>query len=490
LAGGCRRRPILAGVVSAALLLLIACSTAPLPFLLGGIQVNEPDHAAWMQSLRQAGLNTVSVTVYARQGDWNRDHLWWEESESAVVAEIQAAKQAGLHVVLILRLALDHAFEANRFLWHGMVQPTTAEAVESWFRQYGEFAQRWARVAEQEGVDVLGVASELNELTSTRPLETLPALQEYYLNEEKQAEQRRRILGHGEELARQEVWDRASQPDEPLEAFLDARRQKYADWARAVTFATATGPSLARMNERRRLLEAQWEELIGRVRTAFHGPLTYAANFDQYQEVGFWKHLDLIGINAYFALREEGTEASSPATEEELQEGWGRVLDQIEAFRRREGLEALPVLFTELGYTDRQGSSLEPWASQGFSVRQAPGEEETSLVVWRNQPQALEERALALEGLREALAQRGAAWLQGILYWKLSTLPSHRQIEPFVLILEADSADPALAELQRFAGLQVDPRKAGSPATAPATVPAAGPATVPAAGPAAEDQSR
>ncbi|MEL7087512.1 MAG: hypothetical protein AAGL98_03580, partial [Planctomycetota bacterium] len=36
-------------------------------FMLGGIQVNESDQAAWAELLHARGYNTLQVTVYARQ---------------------------------------------------------------------------------------------------------------------------------------------------------------------------------------------------------------------------------------------------------------------------------------------------------------------------------------------------------------------------------------------------------------------------------------
>ena len=58
------------------------------------------------------------------------------------------------------------------------------------------------------------------------------------------------------------------------------------------------------MNERRKKIKKYWIELIQKVRAVYQGQLTYAANYDNYQEVDFWEHLDFIGINAYFPLRE------------------------------------------------------------------------------------------------------------------------------------------------------------------------------------------
>ena len=70
-------------IVASLLLLLAAGVGAEEPFLLGGIQVNEPDHERWVATLEQVGMNTVAVTVYAHQGDWASDHLWWADEEPA-----------------------------------------------------------------------------------------------------------------------------------------------------------------------------------------------------------------------------------------------------------------------------------------------------------------------------------------------------------------------------------------------------------------------
>ena len=47
--------------------------------LVGGIQVNEPSLGRWVEALDEAGLDTVAVTDYAKQGDWDSANLWWDE---------------------------------------------------------------------------------------------------------------------------------------------------------------------------------------------------------------------------------------------------------------------------------------------------------------------------------------------------------------------------------------------------------------------------
>jgi len=78
-------------------LVIVGCAPRPpgQPRYVGGIQVNEADHDAWAVAVEGAGLNTVAVTVYAMQGDWDTDHLWWDREDPAVVSEIRAARARG-----------------------------------------------------------------------------------------------------------------------------------------------------------------------------------------------------------------------------------------------------------------------------------------------------------------------------------------------------------------------------------------------------------
>ncbi|MDX1501303.1 MAG: hypothetical protein R3325_02995 [Thermoanaerobaculia bacterium] len=446
-----RRRLLALLPLAAALWLAAFAGGRSEPFYLGGIQVNEPDHERWVTALAEAGFDTVQVTVYAHQGDWDSANLWWEEEEPWVVAEIRAARAKGLQVVLVLRVALDHAFDANRFLWHGMIMPATGAELDEWFARYTRFAEKWARIAREEGVDLLAVGSELNSLTNTVQVTELPPLEEYWTNPEKVERERRRVLEHAEgvETARLEVPWRAGY--DRLDAYLGDRDAAHQGWARRVSRRGEPG-GLAAFNARRARLERGWREVVARVRREYPGPVTYAANFDQYEEVGFWDALDLIGINAYFPLLERITRERKPVDLETLFAArWKRILGSIDAFRRQRGLPEHRVLFTEIGYVSRVHSTVQPWAATGFSVLPAP--EGSRLVVWQEQSADPMERALAVRGLYLASREVAAGeLLAGLLYWKLSTVASHREVEPFVLILgEEGAGDPLLDELARFA---------------------------------------
>ncbi len=417
-------------------------------FFLGGIQVNEPQLERWLDALIAEGMNTISVTHYARQGDWDTDHLWWDEEDEGIVPEIRAAKRRGMKVVLILRAALDHAYPRNRFLWHGMIMPRSDEELASWFELYTDFALHWAEIAEREGVDVVMIASEMNSLTSTVALEELPNLEEYFLNEDKQVERKDEVMEHEDLIEDRHLWLRGRENYSNLEEYLDARIAAEASWAERMVLA-AEEPSLDGVNRRRRRLEREWIELIARLREVYRGRLGYAANFDQYHLVTFWDHLDLMGINAYFPLRHRLVpEGDSAALYALLRDGWHGVLSDIQAFRAGGGLSGRPVIFTEMGYTFRTNSTIQPWADTGFSVVAAEAGEE--LIVWQDQPEELAERALAARALYDAHQEMPEPFLRGILYWKLSTLAEHREIEPFVMIIGGSTADPLAAELRRF----------------------------------------
>jgi hypothetical protein len=85
-----------------------------------------------------------------------------------------------------------------------------------------------------------------------------------------------------------------------------------------------------------------WKKLITEVRKVYHGPLTYAANWDNYENVTFWKELDYIGIDAYFPVSVQKT-----PTKEELLNNWNKIERKLHDFSRT---QKRPVLFTEYGY--------------------------------------------------------------------------------------------------------------------------------------------
>ncbi len=425
----------------------VVIPTSDPSFVLGGIQVNEPDHQDWVERLRMSGMNTVEVTVYAKQGDWNSANLWWQDEQPWVIHEIATARAAGLQVVLILRVALDHAFEANRHYWHGQIWPLEDHQLDQWFDRYQTFVEKWAKLAEQHGVGILVVGSELNSLASTTVVERLPDLQAYWLDAEAVAKEQQSLERHRESISLEQLATTDGTSTSDLDELLSTNRLAQRRWSEVSTFQDSSDP-VAQLNRRRQLLDQRWRTVIGTARSHFSGKLTYAANFDQFQQVGFWDALDWMGINAYFPLRSTwSTRGIDSSALPELEQSWEKVFGEIENTQRAASVWRQPVLFTELGYTMRRGSTFRPWTQDGFDV--VASETGERLVVWDQQPIDLGERALAVRALRN-IHQRIGTPLQGILYWKLSTRRPHREIEPFVLLIDPRSEDPLLRELTLF----------------------------------------
>jgi len=93
-----------------------------------------------------------------------------------------------------------------------------------------------------------------------------------------------------------------------------------------------TAPRMARIAER--------------VRGAYHGRLTYSANWDEAHDVVFWPSVDLIGVNGYYPLRPDPLR------------GAGKVAEQLRALGARHDR---PVLLLEVGYRSSPLPHLRPW---------------------------------------------------------------------------------------------------------------------------------
>ena len=160
----------------------------------------------------------------------------------------------------------------------------------------------------------------------------------------------------------------------------------YADLAARLDVAEfAVGTELAGVSGDR----AGWLRVIDAVRSRYDGRLTYAANFDEYRQIGFWHAVDLIGIDAYWELGDR------PTTDADvLRRAWEPVVRELAALAARTGR---PVLFTEAGYTSRRGSTTAPW---DWTTGRTPDQAE---------------QAAAYEALLAALSDQ--PWWAGVFWW-------------------------------------------------------------------------
>ena len=106
--------------------------------------------------------------------------------------------------------------------------------------------------------------------------------------------------------------------------------------------------------------EAFWNALIDSIRMVYKGKLTYAANWDNYEQIPFWDKLDVIGINAYFPLS-----SKKDPTSKEVEKGWAKWKSGL---RKLKSKTQKPIVFTELGYRAAKYCCDEPW---DYSKKQA-----------------------------------------------------------------------------------------------------------------------
>jgi hypothetical protein len=99
--------------------------------------------------------------------------------------------------------------------------------------------------------------------------------------------------------------------------------------------------------------DERWRGVFAAAREVFDGELVYAANWDSYEVVPWWDEVDTIGVDAYFPL----TNSLTPATEV-IREAWTMRRDELDAFSE---LHGKPIVLTEFGYQDRDGTNTSPW---------------------------------------------------------------------------------------------------------------------------------
>jgi hypothetical protein len=94
-------------------------------------------------------------------------------------------------------------------------------------------------------------------------------------------------------------------------------------------------------------------DVIKSVRSTYHGPITYSANWDDVEDTVILGDIDVIGINAFYPLADK-----EGASLDKLIEGGKNVAKKVASLSARWDK---PVLFTEIGYTTRPDPAVKPW---------------------------------------------------------------------------------------------------------------------------------
>lgn len=96
-----------------------------------------------------------------------------------------------------------------------------------------------------------------------------------------------------------------------------------------------------------------WKGLITAIKKVYHGKLTYASNWNEYNRTPFWDDLDYIGVDAYFPVDDQ----QSP-TLEAAKQGWQMHKSEIKTYSEKHDK---PILFTEFGYRSIDFAGRAPW---------------------------------------------------------------------------------------------------------------------------------
>lgn len=134
-----------------------------------------------------------------------------------------------------------------------------------------------------------------------------------------------------------------------------------------------------------------WRGLIKKVRASYEGEITYAANWDNYENIMFWNDLDFIGIDAYFPICQDKTPSLSA-----IKHGWDSVSQSIKKISVQYDK---PILFTEYGYKSVDYAADGHWQYDQDTLQ-------TNYVAQAN----------AYQGLYESVWDK--TWFRGGFLWK------------------------------------------------------------------------
>jgi hypothetical protein len=99
----------------------------------------------------------------------------------------------------------------------------------------------------------------------------------------------------------------------------------------------------------------RWRPLLERIRAIFPGHLVYSANWDHYRQARLLDLVDEDGVVAYFNLRDS---PRAPATDLALEAAWRLRKEELLGWHAD---RTHPLVFTEVGYRSRAGSTAAPW---------------------------------------------------------------------------------------------------------------------------------
>lgn len=141
-----------------------------------------------------------------------------------------------------------------------------------------------------------------------------------------------------------------------------------------------------------------WVKTIAMIREVYHGPLAYAANWNEAEKVTFWDKIDWIGVQLYTPLT-----TRLDASYDELAAALDKDLDNYEALSKKYGK---PVFLTEVGYKSIRATAVSPHTWPEHLPPESKAYDEGA-------------QSLAYRAMLNRVAERD--FIQGVYVWKWFT---------------------------------------------------------------------
>lgn len=122
-----------------------------------------PSAGRALSNARQLGASAIAVIPFLWQSSPSASDLvaGSDMSDEALRAGIRQARGLGFAVIVKPHIWVPDS-------WAGAIEPASEQAWQIWFARYGAQLERIARIASEEGADVLAIGTELAK-TSQRP---------------------------------------------------------------------------------------------------------------------------------------------------------------------------------------------------------------------------------------------------------------------------------------------------------------------------------
>ncbi len=140
--------------------------------------------------------------------------------------------------------------------------------------------------------------------------------------------------------------------------------------------------------------DADWRKVIASVRSAYSGPLVYAATYE-HEDLTWWNAVDIMGVDAYYTL---STDAHPSVAA--LNSGWKAIATRLASLAAKNHKK---IQFSEIGYRNLVATANNPWDD------------------FRDGPADMQGQANAYEAAFETFYNQ--SWFSGFFWWSWGTDP-------------------------------------------------------------------